>query len=121
MGRKQVHLMMDEYLWTQFQALYPRQATKSFESMLQGMINLKLEISDQEGEYMKSERDNLRQKADQLLNLIKEHDIKIQAWEAKKRDELLKREKESKERLEKAKRLDDAIGASGILQEVDFV
>ena len=115
MGRKQVHLMIDEYVWTQFQALYPRQATATFEEALETMINLKLDISDQEGETLREEREILKRKADAILSELREREAKLNAWEAQKREALLINKKKQKEEDDVANAQIDALIASGAL------
>lgn len=121
MGKRQVHFEFDEYLWQQFQTLYQRQGRKVFEDTMRSMINLKLDITDEEGEKLKSEREDLQKKVEALSSCLKDHDMKLRVWEAKKREELLKKEHEEKVALNAAMRKADAIDASGILREVDFV
>lgn len=94
MGRIIRNIMIDEYIWTQFQALYPRQASRMVEDTFRDLINLKLNISDEEGEHLKAERQSIASKAAEVNDLLKEYDIKIRAWEAKKREDILKEKEE---------------------------
>ena len=116
MGKQQAHFNFDEYLWRQFQSLYPRQARKTFEDTMRSMINLKLEISDEEGEQLKSELDELQKKADAIDSEKKEHEIKLRIWEAKKREEITKQKHELEESYKEAAVMGKAIRASGILE-----
>jgi len=118
MGKQQAHFEFDEYLWKQFQALYPRQARRTFEDMMRSMISLKLEVSDEEGEQMKSEREELQKKCDVIQSCLKEHDMKIRIWEAKKREELAKQKQELERSYKEASIQGKAIRASGILERV---
>jgi hypothetical protein len=121
MGKRQIHLLIDEYLWNQFQALYPRQATKSIEFMLEGMINTKIEITDKQAEQMKIERQHLQDTADSILYQLREHDFKVKAWEAQKRDELIKKKSERRERDIEVQGQIDGINASGMLMKVSNI
>lgn len=117
MGRIARLIWVDEFIWSQFQEIYPRQASKTVEDILRSMINLKLDISDEEGEALKEQRDDLQRKTDHLMSCLKEHNIKIQVWEAKKRKELLAQKEREKEEDEETDAILDSLRASGVLEE----
>lgn len=117
MGKQQVHFEFEELIWRQFQELYPRQGRKIFEDTMKSMINFKLEITDEEGEKLKADRDKLQSKADHILSCLKEHDTKIRIWEAKKRKELFEQKKAEEEKDIIQNQKDDLI--KQMIQEVD--
>ena len=114
-------IWVNEFIWTQFQALYPRQASKFLESSMGEAINLKLDFAD-------AEIQELRTQAQQNKKIMEQHaesnimiNSKIHAWEAKKREEILIKKEKDKERLEKAHAMDDAIDASDFIRDLDVL
>lgn len=110
-------IWIDDLVWHQFQNLYPREASKTIESTLRSMINIKLEVDDEEIIMIKNEKDRLQGTADTLLAKIKELDMKERVWEAKKRQELLDEKKAEEERQQKAGIKLDTLRYSGILED----
>jgi len=115
MGKQQIHFEFEEIIWKQFQELYPRQARKIFEETMKTMINLKLEITDEEGESIKAEKEILQQKADDIISQLQHHDMKLRIWEAKKREELLIKKKIQEAEDDEANAVLDSLKASGML------
>jgi len=121
LGTKQIHVEIDEYVWTQFQALYPRQGRKVIEDTLRSMINLKLDVADEEIERLRSQAEQDKKKMDELAESILLINSKISAWEAKKREELIAQRKAEEEREEAAIAMSDSIAAAGFVEDIDFV
>lgn len=97
MGKKQVRFLFDEYIYTQFQSLYPRQATRILQNTMKDMINLKLDCADEEIEKLRDEAEESRKQMEEQHERLSLINSKINAWEAKKRKELLEKKKEEEE------------------------
>lgn len=120
MGRIHRLILIDEVIWTQFQALYPRQASKIVEDTFRSLINIKLDITDEEGEFLQQERDKLQLEADDRIAQLKEYDLKIRAWEAKKREEQIKEKRERDEYIKKAAIMAEAMHNAGGAENVKW-
>ena len=110
-----MHFRIDEYVWTQFQALYPRQGRKVIEDTLRSMINLKLDVADDEIGWLRSQAEQDKKKMNELAESILLIDSKISAWEAKKRKELIAQKKAEEDRDERNQAMLDTLKASGAL------
>lgn len=115
MGKQQIHFEFDEHIWQTFQSIYPRQATGIFHDIMKSMINFKLDITDEEGEQLRLNKEELQRKADIILTQLRNEEMKLKIWEANKRKNLLEEKQIYDEQDEKASSIIESIRASGIL------
>lgn len=115
MGRIARLIWIDEVIWTQFQALHPRQASRVIEDTFRSLINIRIELTDEEGQRIKEEREKLQNQYDDISNTLKEYDLKIRAWESKRMGEIVQENKQHEAGLEIGRSKADAIKASGLL------
>lgn len=120
MGMKQVHFWIDEYIADQFQKMYPRQGKQTVEQVFRDMVNQKLEITDEEAENLQNEIKERTQNLEIEQDNLTRAKTKLNAYEAKKRQEVMNQTKQQKEYEQAAKRMSDSVKASGILEEVDL-
>lgn len=115
MGKQQIHFEFEEYIWRQFQELYPRQARSIFEDIMKSMINFKLEVTDEEGEQLKNKRDQIQKQADVILSDLHHYDMKLKIWEANKRKQLLEEKHQDNLKDDEASSIIQSLKASGVL------
>ena len=114
-------IWVEEYAWNQAEMIYPRQLSRMINDYLLSIVNIKIDITDEEGEQLKIEREEIKEKSEHILSCLKEHDLKIKAWEAKKREETIKKNKELEESYKEAGIQGKAIRASGFLESISGV
>ena len=118
MGRIARLIWIDEVIWTQFQALHPRQASKVIEDTLRQAVNIKIDVNDDQLDNMRIEKQNLEGDINNLMNHSKELDLKIRAVESRLREKTLYDKKNEKLKDDEIERTMEGIRASGILEDL---
>lgn len=111
-------IWVDEFIWSQFQALYPQQASKFIRDNLQKAINIKLDVSDQELNSLRREGLDLKQSLEKQQEYYNQIQAKIRSSEAKKRKEYLDAKAEEKKRLERGRMADDTLRSTGMAEKM---
>lgn len=108
MGRIARLIWIDEIIWTQFQALYPRQASTHIENYLRDAVNLHIDCGDDTISALRDDLQNSQSKIDALLESKRILMAKLQSAQENKQREYAIQKEHSKKIISTAQAMKNA-------------